>query len=69
QKRFKTVLSIYISRGLLFLYSFLIFALFFALLYQPIRPFDNTKSFIIYNALLILSVLTLYFIRADYKAG
>ncbi|KLI13732.1 hypothetical protein, partial [Brachyspira hyodysenteriae] len=69
QKRFKTVLSIYISRGLLFLYSFLIFALFFALLYQPIRPFDNTKSFIIYNALLILSVLTLYFIRTDYKAG
>ena len=69
QKRFKTVLSIYISRVLLFLYSFLIFALFFALLYEPIRPFDNTKSFIIYNALLILSVLTLYFIRADYKAG
>ncbi|MBT8718578.1 hypothetical protein JQ824_00100 [Brachyspira hyodysenteriae] len=69
QKRFKTVLSIYISRGLLFLYSFLIFVSFFALLYQPIRPFDNTKSFIIYNALLILSVFTLYFIRADYKAG
>ncbi|WP_304354578.1 hypothetical protein, partial [Brachyspira innocens] len=69
QKRFKTVLSIYISRGLLFLYSFLIFALFFALLYEPIRPFYNTKSFIIYNALLILSVFTLYFVRADYKAG
>ncbi|WP_300753006.1 hypothetical protein [uncultured Brachyspira sp.] len=69
QKRFKTVLSIYISRALLFLYSFLIFALFFALLYEPIRPFYNTKSFIIYNALLILSVFTLYFIRADYKAG
>ncbi|ADG70404.1 hypothetical protein [Brachyspira murdochii] len=69
QKRFKTVLSIYISRGLLFLYSFLIFAFFFALLYEPIIPFYNTKSFIIYNALLILSVLTLYFIRADYKAG
>ncbi|MCZ9955158.1 hypothetical protein [Brachyspira hyodysenteriae] len=69
QKRFKTVLSIYISRGLLFLYSFLIFVSFFALLYEPIRPFENTKSFIIYNALLILSVLTLYFIRADYKAG
>ncbi|AUJ48832.1 hypothetical protein JQ824_00080 [Brachyspira hyodysenteriae] len=69
QKRLKTVLSIYISRGLLFLYSFLIFALFFALLYQPIRPFDNTKSFIIYNVLLILSIITLYFIRADYKAG
>lgn len=69
QKRFKTVLSIYISRGLLFLYSFLIFVSFFALLYQPIRPFDNTKSFIIYNVLLILSVFTLYFIRADYKAG
>lgn len=69
QKRFKTVLSIYISRGLLFLYSFLIFASFFALLYEPIRPFYNTKSFIIYNVLLILSVLTLYFIRADYKAG
>ncbi|KLI14896.1 hypothetical protein [Brachyspira hyodysenteriae] len=69
QKRFKTVLSIYISRGLLFLYSFLIFVSFFALLYEPIRPFENTKSFIIYNTLLILSVLTLYFIRADYKAG
>ncbi|WP_028331067.1 hypothetical protein [Brachyspira alvinipulli] len=69
QKRFKTVLSIYISRGLLFLYSFLIFALFFALLYEPIRPFENTKSFIIYNVLLILSIFTLYFIRADYKAG
>ncbi|EKV56440.1 hypothetical protein A966_10217 [Brachyspira hampsonii 30446] len=69
QNRFKTVLSIYISRGLLFLYSFLIFALFFALLYEPIRPFYNTKSFIIYNALLILSVFTLYFVRADYKAG
>ena len=69
QKRFKTVLSIYISRGLLFLYSFLIFVSFFALLYEPIRPFDNTKSFIIYNALLILSIITLYFIRADYKAG
>ena len=69
QKRFKTVLSIYISRGLLFLYSFLIFALFFALLYEPIRPFDNTKSFIIYNALLVLSIFTLYFIRADYKTG
>ncbi|ASJ20310.1 hypothetical protein BHAMNSH16_00995 [Brachyspira hampsonii] len=69
QKRFKTVLSIYISRALLFLYSFLIFVSFFALLYEPIRPFYNTKSFIIYNALLILSVLSLYFIRADYKAG
>lgn len=69
QKRFKTVLSIYISRALLFIYSFLIFALFFALLYEPIRPFDNTKSFIIYNVLLILSIFTLYFIRADYKAG
>ena len=69
QKRFKTVLSIYISRVLLFLYSFLIFAFFFALLYEPIIPFYNTKSFIIYNALLILSVLTLYFVRADYKAG
>ena len=69
QKRFKTVLSIYISRGLLFVYSFLIFALFFALLYEPIRPFENTKSFIIYNVLLILSVFTLYFVRADYKAG
>ena len=69
QKRFKTVLSIYISRGLLFLYSFLIFVSFFALLYEPIRPFDNTKSFIIYNVLLILSIITLYFIRADYKAG
>ncbi|WP_020005511.1 hypothetical protein [Brachyspira innocens] len=69
QNRFKTVLSIYISRVLLFLYSFLIFALFFALLYEPIRPFYNTKSFIIYNVLLILSVFTLYFIRADYKAG
>ena len=69
QKRFKTVLSIYISRGLLFLYSFLIFASFFALLYEPIIPFYNTKSFIIYNALLILSVFTLYFVRADYKAG
>ena len=69
QKRFKTVLSIYISRGLLFLYSFLIFALFFALLYEPIIPFYNTKSFIIYNVLLILSIITLYFIRADYKAG
>ena len=69
QKKFKTVLSIYISRGLLFLYSFLIFALFFALLYEPIRPFDNTKSFIIYNALLVLSIFTLYFIRADYKTG
>ncbi len=69
QKRFKTVLSIYIYRGLLFIYSFLIFALFFALLYEPIRHFDNTKSFIIYNVLLILSVFTLYFMRADYKAG
>ncbi len=69
QKRFKTVLSIYISWGLLFLYSFLIFVSFFALLYEPIRPFDNTKSFIIYNVLLILSIITLYFIRADYKAG
>ena len=69
QKKFKTVLSIYISRGLLFLYSFLIFVSFFALLYEPIRPFDNTKSFIIYNVLLILSIITLYFIRADYKAG
>ena len=69
QNRFKTVLSVYISRGLLFLYSFLIFVLFFALLYEPIRPFDNTKSFIIYNVLLILFVITLYFVRADYKAG
>ncbi|WP_300711568.1 hypothetical protein, partial [uncultured Brachyspira sp.] len=69
QKRFKTVLSIYISRGLLFLYSFLIFILFFALLYKPIIPYTNMKSFIIYNILLILSVFTLYFIRVDYKAG
>ncbi|WP_299245651.1 hypothetical protein, partial [uncultured Brachyspira sp.] len=69
QKRFKTVISIYISRGLLFLYSFLIFILFFALLYKPIIPYTNMKSFIIYNILLILSVFTLYFIRADYKAG
>ncbi|MEI0581136.1 hypothetical protein [Brachyspira pilosicoli] len=69
QKRFKTVLSIYISRALLFIYSFLVFILFFALLYEPIRPFENTKSFIIYNALLYLFVFTLYFVRADYKAG
>lgn len=69
QKRFKTVLSIYISRALLFIYLFLIFILFFALLYEPIRPFENTKSFIVYNALLYLFVFTLYFVRADYKAG
>ncbi|MEI0611026.1 hypothetical protein [Brachyspira pilosicoli] len=69
QKRFKTVLSIYISRVLLFIYSFLIFILFFALLYEPIRPFENTKSFIVYNILLYLFVFTLYFVRADYKAG
>ena len=69
QKRFKTVLSIYISRALLFIYSFLIFILFFALLYEPIRPFENTKSFIVYNILLYLFVFTLYFVRADYKAG
>ena len=69
QKRFKTVLSIYISRALLFIYSFLIFILFFALLYEPIRPFENMKSFIIYNILLYLFVFTLYFVRADYKAG
>lgn len=69
QKRFKTVLSIYISRALLFIYLFLIFILFFALLYEPIRPFENMKSFIVYNALLYLFVFTLYFVRADYKAG
>ena len=69
QKRFKTVLSIYISRVLLFIYSFLIFILFFILLYEPIRPFENMKSFIVYNALLYLFVFTLYFVRADYKAG
>lgn len=69
QKRFKTVLSIYISRALLFIYSFLIFILFFALLYEPIRPFENMKSFIVYNALLYLFVFTLYFVRADYKDG
>lgn len=69
QKRFKTVLSIYISRALLFIYLFLIFILFFALLYEPIRPFENMKSFIVYNILLYLFVFTLYFVRADYKAG
>ena len=69
QKRFKTVLSIYISRALLFIYLFLIFILFFALLYEPIRPFENMKSFIVYNALLYLFVFALYFVRADYKAG
>lgn len=69
QKRFKTVLSIYISRALLFIYSFLIFILFFALFYEPIRPFENMKSFIVYNILLYLFVFTLYFVRADYKAG
>lgn len=69
QKRFKTVLSIYISRVLLFIYSFLVFILFFALLYEPIRPFENMKSFIVYNILLYLFVFTLYFVRADYKAG
>ena len=69
QKRFKTVLSIYISRALLFIYSFLVFILFFALFYEPIRPFENTKSFIVYNALLYLFVFALYFVRADYKAG
>lgn len=69
QKRFKTVLSIYISRALLFIYSFLIFILFFALLYEPIRPFENMKSFIVYNILLYLFVFALYFVRADYKAG
>ncbi|WP_157151737.1 hypothetical protein [Brachyspira sp. SAP_772] len=69
QNRFKTVLSIYISRVLLFIYSFLIFILFFALFYGPIRPFENMKSFIIYNILLYLFVFTLYFVRADYKAG
>ncbi|WP_278847451.1 hypothetical protein [Brachyspira pilosicoli] len=69
QRRFKTVLSIYISRVLLFIYSFLIFILFFALLYEPIRPFENMKSFIVYNILLYLFVFTLYFVRADYKAG
>ena len=62
-------MSIYISRVLLFIYSFLIFILFFALLYEPIRPFENMKSFIVYNILLYLFVFTLYFVRADYKAG
>ena len=46
-----------------------IFILLLLLLMPDIRPYDNRVSFILYNIMLAVIVLNIFFVRIDYKSS
>ena len=65
----KTNISIYLSRILMPFSLLFIFILLILLLIPDIRPYDNRFTFILYNVMLAVIVLNMFFIRVDYKSS
>ncbi len=68
-KKMKTNISIYLSRILMPFSLLFIFILLILLLMPDIRPYDNRVTFILYNIMLAVIVLNMFFVRADYKSS
>lgn len=68
-KKMKTNISIYLSRILMPFSLLFIFILLLLLLMPDIRPYDNRVTFILYNIMLAVIVLNMFFVRADYKSS
>lgn len=68
-KNMKTNISIYLSRILMPFSLLFIFILLILLLMPDIRPYDNRASFILYNIMLAIIVLNMFFIRIYYKSS
>lgn len=67
-KNMKTNISIYLSRILMPFSLLFIFILLILLLMPDISPYDNRASFILYNIMLAIIVLNIFFVRIDYKS-
>lgn len=68
-RNMKTNISIYLSRILMPFSLLFIFILLILLLMPDISPYDNRVSFILYNIMLAIIVLNMFFIRIDYKSS
>ncbi|EKV56988.1 hypothetical protein A966_08114 [Brachyspira hampsonii 30446] len=68
-RNIKTNISIYLSRILMPFSLLFIFILLILLLMPDISPYDNRVSFILYNIMLAVIVLNMFFIRIDYKSS
>lgn len=68
-RKMKTNISIYLSRILMPFSLLFIFILLILLLMPDIRPYDNRFTFILYNIMLAVIVLNMFFVRADYKSS
>lgn len=68
-RNMKTNISIYLSRILMPFSLLFIFILLILLLMPDISPYDNRATFILYNIMLAIIVLNLFFIRIDYKSS
>ena len=68
-RKMKTNISIYLSRILMPFSLLFIFILLILLLMPDIRPYDNRVSFILYNIMLAVIVLNIFFVRIDYKSS
>lgn len=68
-RKMKTNISIYLSRILMPFSLLFIFILLILLLMPDIRPYDNRFTFILYNVMLAVIVLNMFFVRADYKSS
>lgn len=67
-KKLKNI-SIYFARGIILIYLFLEFAALLGLISPYLRPYENKWIFIIHNIFLIFTVINLFFIMPNYKAG
>lgn len=68
-RKMKTNISIYLSRILMPFSLLFIFILLILLLMPDIRPYDNRVTFILYNIMLAVIVLNMFFVRVDYKSS
>lgn len=68
-RKMKTNISIYLSRILMPFSLLFIFILLILLLMPDIRPYDNRGTFVLYNIMLAVIVLNMFFVRADYKSS
>lgn len=68
-RKMKTNISIYLSRILMPFSLLFIFILLILLLMPDIRPYDNRFTFILYNIMLAVIILNMFFVRADYKSS
>ncbi len=68
-RKMKTNISIYLSRILMPFSLLFIFILLILLLMPDIRPYDNSGTFVLYNIMLAVIVLNMFFVRADYKSS